>query len=240
MSRRRLLGGLVATGVTLATWPGSAALAAPLAPPLGRPGPDTPPGAALARLLAGNQRYRRHSGSRRNFGAMRAQRAAGQAPFAAVFACADSRAAPELIFDQGLGDIFSVRNAGLAADEQAIGSLEYAVAVLGTPLILAVGHSSCGAVEAAMAAVQTGKRYPGHIDSIVALLAPSVRNALAQAPMGQTAQQMLQLAVEASAVHSAQALLAGSAILGKAQREQRLAVVPAYYEIATGRVRQLI
>lgn len=124
------------------------------------------PGVALGQLLAGNRRYLAGAGRRRDDGAMRGVLAAGQHPFAVVFGCSDSRATPEIIFDQGLGDIFTARNAGAIVTTQMLGTFEYAASVLKTPLILVMGHTNCGAVAAATAAVRSGKRYPGHIAAV--------------------------------------------------------------------------
>ncbi|MGN6501569.1 MAG: carbonic anhydrase [Pseudolysinimonas sp.] len=105
----------------------------------------------------------------------RAELADGQAPHAALFGCSDSRLAAEIIFDKGLGDLFVVRNAGQVISDSVIGSLEYAVAVLGVPLILVLGHDACGAVQAAIdQAAPDAPALPAHIRSLVAPIAPAV------------------------------------------------------------------
>ena len=100
----------------------------------------------------------------------RAALAGGQSPFAIVLTCSDSRVAPELFFDQGLGDLFVIRNAGNVLDDHVIGSMEYAVEHLHAPLIIVVGHEKCGAVSAAVA----GGEIPGHLHSVIDDLAPAV------------------------------------------------------------------
>jgi carbonic anhydrase len=104
----------------------------------------------------------------------RASLAAGQKPHAIVFGCADSRVAAELIFDQGLGDVFVVRTAGQAIDSAVLGSIEYAVTVLNVPLIVVLGHDSCGAVKAAIGAIDDGAIPAGFVRDVVERVAPSI------------------------------------------------------------------
>ena len=104
----------------------------------------------------------------------RARLAAGQQPTAVVFGCADSRVAAEIIFDQGLGDMFVVRTAGHVIDSAVLGSIEYAVAVLNVPLIVVLGHDSCGAVKATLAALDDGEMPTGYVRDIVERVTPSV------------------------------------------------------------------
>jgi carbonic anhydrase len=102
--------------------------------------------------------------------------AASQRPLVAIFGCSDSRLSAEIIFDVGLGDAFVVRNAGQVISDSVLGSLEYAVAVLGVPLILVLGHDECGAVRAAIdSQAPDAPPLPAHIDSIVARIVPAVR-----------------------------------------------------------------
>lgn len=104
----------------------------------------------------------------------RASLAAGQKPIAAIFGCADSRVPAELVFDQGLGDIFVVRTAGQAIDSAVLGSIEYAVTVLNVPLVVVFGHGSCGAVKAALGAIEDGAVPAGFVRDVVERVAPSV------------------------------------------------------------------
>ena len=106
--------------------------------------------------------------------AHRAQLAAGQKPTAVVFGCADSRVAAELIFDQGLGDMFVVRTAGQSIDSAVLGSIEFAVTVLNVPLIVVLGHDSCGAVKAALSALDEGVIPGGFVRDVVERVAPSI------------------------------------------------------------------
>jgi carbonic anhydrase len=126
---------------------------------------------ALAKLMAGNQRYVRHKEQRPDQSLARRQELrAGQHPFAVILGCADSRVSPELLFDQGLGDLFVIRVAGNVVDDAVLGSIEYAVEHLGTRLVMVLGHEKCGAVSAAV----EGSIAAGHIKALVAAIQPSV------------------------------------------------------------------
>ncbi len=194
------------------------------------PGPAKPnvaPEAALELLLAGNKRFVAgrpifpdQSPSRRR------ELADGQKPFAIVLTCADSRVAPELYFDQGLGDIFVLRNAGNILNDHTIGSIEYAVEHLGSSLIVVIGHAKCGAVAAAV----RGGHAPGHIGSIVEMIQPAVKES-ADMPGDK-----VDNAVRANARLVASALAASDPILHEAVKANRLKVVPARYDLATGKV----
>jgi carbonic anhydrase len=104
----------------------------------------------------------------------RASLTAAQKPTAVIFGCADSRVAAELIFDQGLGDMFVVRTAGQAIDSAVLGSIEYAVTVLNVPLVVVLGHDGCGAVKAALAALDEGAIPAGFVRDVVERVAPSI------------------------------------------------------------------
>lgn len=137
------------------------------------PSPEKPVPAAdaLARLKDGNARFAsQRSNSARDLAGMRKRDAQSQHPFAIVVGCADSRTSPELVFDQGLGDLFVVRTAGNLVDDHALGSIEYGVEHLGARLIVVLGHERCGAVKATLG----GGHAPGHIGSLVNDIAPAV------------------------------------------------------------------
>ncbi len=106
----------------------------------------------------------------------RAQLVAAQHPKAVLFGCSDSRVAAEIIFDQGLGDLFVIRTAGHIIDTAVLGSIEYAVHVLDTPLIVVLGHDSCGAVKATVDALNTGEIPPGFLRDVVEKVSPSILN----------------------------------------------------------------
>ena len=126
------------------------------------------PAQAWRALRDGNQRFVDGTTSHPNQDAARRDElVSGQNPFCVIFGCSDSRLAAEIIFDLGLGDAFVVRSAGQVIDEAVLGSLEYAVAVLGTPLIVILGHDSCGAVTATVGAYETGEMPTGFVRDLV-------------------------------------------------------------------------
>lgn len=137
--------------------------------------PNTSPVTAWKALKEGNERFvagkPQHPSQSVEH---RASLAGGQKPTAVVFGCADSRVAAELIFDQGLGDMFVVRTAGQAIDSAVLGSIEFAVTVLDVPLIVVLGHDSCGAVKAALGAINDGAIPGGFVRDVVERVAPSI------------------------------------------------------------------
>jgi carbonic anhydrase len=162
----------------------------------------------------------------------RAELADGQAPHAALFGCSDSRLAAEIIFDKGLGDLFVVRNAGQVISDSVIGSLEYAVAVLGVPLILVLGHDACGAVRAAIdQAAPDAPALPAHIRNLVAPIAPAVARVTpvdgARDPQEVGREHLRDTVAE---------LVARSELISDAIAAGTLAVVGANYRLSEGRV----
>ncbi len=188
------------------------------------------PDAALARLAAGNARYVEGVARRHDFKHEREPLTHGQNPFAAILSCADSRIAPEYCFDAGRGDLFVCRVAGNFANDETIASFEYAVHVLSTPLIMVLGHDACGAVDAALKSVKDGVSFPGHLPSLVAALAPAVRD-VADEP-GDT----LTNAIRRNVVRTVEALKAATPILNQAVDDKKIRVVGAVYALATGKV----
>lgn len=136
---------------------------------------------ALQKLLAGNRRFvagrQRHP---RQSPRQLRELARGQHPYVITLGCADSRVPPELLFDQGLGDIFDHRIAGNIVDDLLLGSIEYGVEEFGSPLLLVLGHERCGAITATVEAIRTGHNPPGHIGAVVAALRPIVAPVLDQ------------------------------------------------------------
>jgi carbonic anhydrase len=139
------------------------------------------PAAALDRLMKGNARYVEGVSRRHDFSHEREALAGGQNPYASILSCADSRIAPEYAFDSGRGDLFVCRVAGNFANDDTVASLEYATAVLNSPLILVLGHDSCGAVDATIKSLRDNTTLPGHLPSLVAALAPAVKSEHGQA-----------------------------------------------------------
>jgi len=216
-------------GQTSTSLPGTTAVPAPTTP---RP---SDPAQAFEALQAGNERYATGAPLHPNQGVeLRKSFADSQDPFIAVLACADSRVIPEIIFDQGISDIFDVRVAGNIADPASVASLVYAVEVLGVDLITVMGHSNCGAVKAAID-VQSGKMPAGEFAPLTDAIEPAV--AVAQ-PTSNKGDQ-LQKTIDANAKVQVDALVAASPALTAAVKEGRLLVVPSVYDLETGRVRVL-
>jgi carbonic anhydrase len=196
--------------------------------------PETPE-QALEALKAGNERFATGAPKHPNQGLeLRESVANSQNPFIGVLACADSRVVPELIFDQGISDLFDVRVAGNVASPADVSSLVYAVEVLGVDLITVMGHSNCGAVKAAID-VSTGQMQAGEF----APLTDAIRPALAVAQPTSNSGEQLQRAIEANAKLQAEALTTASPALAAAVREGRLKIVPSVYDLTTSRVRIL-
>ena len=191
---------------------------------------DTPD-AAFARLMEGNARYVSGQLNQRDFTAGRAARAQGQAPFAAILGCADSRVAPELAFDQGPGELFIVRVAGNFVTPDGLGSLEYGAAVLGTKVIMVLGHTNCGAIGATIGALQKGNTLPGHIAGLVTAMKPGV-----EAVVKAGGPDLEQRAVVANVQANVRRLQAEKPILGDMVAAGKLKVVGAYYDLPTGKV----
>ena len=147
--------------------------------------------------------------------------AEGQKPWAALLSCADARVAPEWIFAAGSGELFQVRAAGNTAFDDAIASLEYAVAVLEVPLIMVMGHSACGAVKAAMASTPLTPLLEGLVKPIRASLKPG---------------EDLTKAIQGNALYATTALTQRSDVLKKAQASGKLAIKTTYFDIGTGKV----
>ncbi|MGH6911616.1 MAG: carbonic anhydrase [Phenylobacterium sp.] len=192
------------------------------------------PAAAMARLVAGNKRFSSGHATHPDADAHRRQLiAAGQRPFATILSCADSRVPPELIFDQGLGDLFVVRIAGNVVDDDVLASIEYSVIHTGCTLVLVLGHARCGAVSATIDAL-AGHGSPEDantkIGSLAALITPAVKAVPA------SARDPLDAAISINAQNSAAAILAGSPPLKTRADAGRLRIVAARYDLNDGRV----
>lgn len=188
------------------------------------------PDASLERLLKGNGRYVEGVSLRHDFKHEREALAGGQNPYAAILSCADSRIAPEYAFDSGRGDLFVCRVAGNFATSEVIASLEYAVAVLGVPLILVLGHESCGAVDAAIKSLKDDKALPGHMPSLVEGIAPAVKAVLQQAG------DVLGKAIRQNVTDNVRKLNSATPILSAAVEQRKLKVVGGVYGLRDGRV----
>jgi carbonic anhydrase len=188
------------------------------------------PDHALQQLVEGNKRFTKGKTLHPSQDASRrTQLTEGQHPVAAILGCSDSRVPPEIIFDQGLGDLFVVRLAGNTLDKLALGSLEYAASELQVPLILVLGHEKCGAVSATL----KGKTLPGHIDD----LAKEIRPALKNMQCGQ--EEKLDCAIHANVDHVVKELNSSSNILAPLIQEGKLKIVGGYYRLKDGAVELL-
>ena len=188
------------------------------------------PDAALEGLRRGNARYVEGVSLRHDFKHEREALAKGQNPYAAILSCADSRIAPEYAFDSGRGDLFVCRIAGNFANTETIASLEYAVAVLNVPLILVLGHDSCGAVDATIKSLKDNTTLPGRLPSLVAAIAPAVKAVLQQG--GDT----LANATRQNVIDNVAKLGSATPILGAAVEQKKLKVVGGIYRLKDGRV----
>ncbi|MEP2027810.1 MAG: carbonic anhydrase [Paracoccaceae bacterium] len=207
--------------------------APPLAPIFAATTDDQPvsPDEALERLINGNRRYIENVPINTDHSAGRNARALGQQPFAAIVSCADSRVAPELIFDQGPGALFVIRVAGNFITQYGLASLEYGAAVLGIKLVVVLGHTSCGAVNAAISSIQDNTLPAGHLPSIVNAIRPAVYDVLADGPADLAA-----AATARNARLGAAKVRAAPPILSEMNRAGRLRSAAAIYDIASGQV----
>ena len=185
---------------------------------------------ALARLMEGNKRYVRHKEQHPDESmARRKELETGQHPFAVILGCADSRVPPELLFDQGLGDLFVIRVAGNLVDDDVLGSMEYAVEHLDTKLIMVLGHEKCGAVSAAV----EGGDVPGHLKALVEAIQPSV-----EATRNEPGDRVHNCVI-ANARRVAGQIRASEPVLKEAIEKGGLKVVAADYLLDSGKVNLL-
>jgi carbonic anhydrase len=184
---------------------------------------------AFELLIAGNQRFVSGTPEHPNQdAARRTETAPSQQPFAVLFGCSDSRLAAEIIFDRGLGDLFVVRTAGHVAGTEVLGSIEFGVSVLNAPLVVVLGHDSCGAVAAACSAAENGQTPGGFVRDVVERVTPSVL--AARAAGRESAEEVLAEHIE----HTVDLLIERSRVLAKAVADGRLAVVGLSYRLADG------
>lgn len=196
---------------------------------------ESPVSPAWARLQDGNRRWvdGNSTAARDRGAARRAQLNESQTPFAVVLGCSDSRVPAEILFDQGLGDLFVVRTAGHVLDSASLGSVEYAVAMLGVSLIVVLGHQGCGAVAAAGQLVDEGQIPPGFIRDVAEHIAPDVvraRRAGAVTPAELSAQHSL---------YTVDLLRQRSSLIDAAIRRGSLSTVPVQYSLSTGLVAEV-
>jgi carbonic anhydrase len=187
---------------------------------------------ALKMLMEGNERYvaakAKHPAQSEE---RRAEVAKGQHPFAVILGCADSRVPPELVFDQGLGDLFTVRVAGNLLDDSVLGSIEYALEHVHVPLVVVLGHERCGAVAAALELSNSGGHAEGHVDMLVKAIQPAVAQAKTQG-----GDDVLDTAIIANVGHVVGQLKTNQPIIGKMVSAGKATIVGGRYDLETGQV----
>ncbi|HYV39416.1 MAG TPA: carbonic anhydrase [Gemmataceae bacterium] len=186
-------------------------------------GDKVTPAEALQKLKDGNARFIAQKTTAKNDAARRAETAKGQKPFAIILACADSRVGPEIVFDQSLGDLFVIRVAGNVTDPSILGSIEYAVLHIGTPLVVVMGHEKCGAV----AAVLEGGKAEGN-------LAELLKEVHVGDPKGSLAAN-----VKDNAKFHADAMLKQSKTINDMVKSGRVQIVTSYYDLSAGTIEWL-
>ena len=225
VSRRKLL--RVGAYAGLMPWGALTALAADPAP---APNAITP-AESLKRIMAGNARYVGGQMTSHDFAAGRDARGLAQYPIASILSCADSRVAPELTFDQGQGDLFVARVAGNVLTPTVLASLEYGTRFLGVPLIMVLGHTGCGAVDASIKVVQDQLVLPGHLPA----LAEKIRPAVEVAEKAASGSLLANACAENVRLQVAR-LKQASPIISKSYEDKKIDIVGALYNLPTGEV----
>lgn len=232
MSRRQLLklagvGGVgIAATASSVLWNAQPAQAAVVPPDV-----ELSPNAALENLLDGNKRFVQQKFENPHRSQARLQEVAtAQHPFATLLSCADSRVPAEIVFDQGIGDLFDVRIAGNIVTPEALGSLEYGAAILGTPLIMVLGHERCGAVTAAV----KGGSLPGQISTFAAAIKPAMAELKAEGK-GELS-DLVEQAVIANIQYQVKKLKQNSDLLTQLVQEGKLKIIGGRYDLDTGEV----
>lgn len=229
VSRRSALVG-AGLGVATLTSLGVAGLtASPTAAAKASSPVPTNPTQALERLMDGNARYiaGKAIGPNRGSDRRKETESEGQSPYAAIISCADSRVAPEILFDEGVGDLFVMRVAGNIVDPLILGSLEFGVAVLGCKTIMVLGHEECGAVKAAMDVAAGGDKLPGSIQALADKIGPYVKG---------IDKKKVPQAIRVNARETVKEILAKSSIINDAVKAGKANIVAAYYDLDEGRV----
>ncbi len=203
--------------------PGSSSSASKAAP-----GRITGPDEAVEALVLGNERFLADSTDHPNHEAARRRGADGQHPFAAIVRCADSRVAPELVFDRTLGELFVCGVAGNVPTPEVVASLEYAVEMLETPLVVVMGHSGCGAVQAAIDHAENPDGLPGHLPDLIRQVLPACTETAAAA-------EHLSAAVERNVRNGMKRIADRSTLIAAAVEAGRCRIAGGVYDLTTGR-----
>jgi len=221
--------GIAATAASSVLWSKDEAVAQQQSTPVQKPQAISPD-AGIKRLVEGNKRFVDGKRLNPNQSKLRLQETSvAQYPFAAILGCSDSRVPGEIVFDQGVGDLFVVRIAGNIAAQEGIGSLEFATAVLGAQTIMVLGHTRCGAVSAAI----KGDPLPGRIGIFVEEIKPAVER------VRNKTGNIEENAVIANVQYQVVRLAESSTILAGLIKEGKLKIVGGYYDLATGKVNMI-
>lgn len=188
------------------------------------------PDQALERLMEGNERYVAGKSKPLDFHDVQDSLVKGQNPYATILGCSDSRVSPEHCFDEAHGDLFVARSAGNYLTNDNVATLEYSVIILNTPLIMVLGHESCGAVEAAIDAVDHHKNFPGHIQLLASGIAPAVR------AVSDTSRGRLLNVTKKNVIMTVERLRTKTPILDSYHDQKKIRVVGGLYHLDTGRV----
>lgn len=190
------------------------------------------PGEAQARLVEGNRRFTGGKGVRRDYGEQVKATAKGQYPFAAVLACIDSRCPPEIVFDQGIGDLFAPRVAGNYAPVDIIGSLEFATKVAGAKLVVVMGHTECGAIKGAIDDVRLGS-----LTVVMEAIRPAVEQ-VTDISSDRTSKnkEFLREVTEANVRRTVARIRLASPLMREMEQSGQIRIVGAMYDVATGGV----
>lgn len=213
------------------------ALAATVFPAFAASGPPPKPenvispDDALQRLMEGNGRYIANTPQPSTYEATRAALVKGQNPYACILGCSDSRVNPDLCFDAGRGDLFVARVAGNFVTPEILASFEYGTAVLQSPLIMVLGHTNCGAIQASIKAVKNDEDFPGHIQLLASSLAPAIDAAINKDP-----NNVENTAVRENVRMNVEALKNSTPILRRLVQHKKVLVVGGIYDLNTGRV----
>ncbi|MFA5050091.1 MAG: carbonic anhydrase [Candidatus Micrarchaeia archaeon] len=178
----------------------------------------------LENLLEGNKRFVSGNFSKKDLNKRREETLAGQKPFATILSCSDSRVVPEYIFDQGIGDLFIIRTAGNICDPIALGSIEYGIEHLKTPILVLLGHTKCGAVTAACSC--KGKKEGNFIDTLVEKITPAVKGTIEES-------------IQENLCCVEKEILEKSEVISKHLKEHKIKIIRMEYFLETGKVKVL-
>ncbi|HOJ37789.1 MAG TPA: carbonic anhydrase [Ignavibacteriales bacterium] len=185
------------------------------------------PEQALQKLIEGNKRYTSQNFKQKNYPKERQEQSQAQKPYAIILSCSDSRVPPEIIFDESHGQLFIIRNAGNVADEVVLGTIEYGVEHLNSPLLVIMGHSKCGAVTATV----KGGELPHNIEAIANYIKPAVA---AAKPNSKNEQELINNTIEENITYQIKEIITKSSIVKEFLEQKKIKIVGAHYNIDTG------